>query len=233
MMIVSIHQPNYIPWGGYFYKLIKSDYFIFLDDAQFSKNSFINRTKVSYKNQYSWLSVPVNFSFGENINQVKLAQADWQFRHLSKIKNIYSETPYFQENWKDCEKLFESLTHINFHEANKKIILTIAKWLDISVAYKDASSFENKKDLKAEARLIDIIKQCGGTKYLSGIGAKKYQNENEFKLEKIKVIYSEYLNIEKKILENYKNIQAGTSVLDLIFHLGRKSIINYLNKKTI
>ena len=87
-MIVSIHQPNYLPWGGYFFKIINSDLFIFLDDVQFSKNSFINRTKVTHNNEYTWLSIPIKFNLGESILQVKLAQEDWQLRHLSKIQNM-------------------------------------------------------------------------------------------------------------------------------------------------
>ena len=232
-MIVSIHQPNYMPWGGYFYKLLYSDFFIFLDDVQYSKNSFTNRVKLTTKKQDPWLSVPIKYSFGDNINQVKLAQEDWQVRHLSKIKNIYSRTPYFKENWKDCENLFNTFTNTDLNYVNKKIILTIAKWLDICVNYKSSSDIENKKNLKAEDRLIDIIKQCGATKYLSGIGAKKYQNVDKFKLAKIKVMYSDYISIENKILESNKNIQPGTSILDLIFNLGRESTIDYLNRKKI
>ena len=230
-MILSVHQPNYIPWGGYFYKLFCSDLFIFFDDVQFSKNSFTNRVQVTTKKKVSWLTMPVKYSFGDNINQVKLAQEDWQVRHLSTIKNIYSRTPYFKENWKDCENLFRFLTNTNLNYVNKKIILTIAKWLDIKINYKCSSDIDNKKNLKAEDRLIDIIKQCGATKYLSGTGAKKYQNEDKFKLEKIKIIYSDYFSIENKILESNKHIQAGTSILDLIFNLGRERTIDYLNKK--
>ena len=70
--------------------------------------------------------------------------------------------------------------------------------------------------------MIDIIKQWAVTKYLSGTGEKKYQNVDKFKLEKIKIIYSAYFNIENKILESNKNIQAVTSILDLIFNLGRE-----------
>ena len=113
---------------------------------------------------------------------------------------------------KDCENLFRFLTNTNLNYVNKKIILTIAKWLDMKINYKCSSDIDNKKNLKAEDRLIDIIKQCGATKYLSGTGAKKYQNEDKFKLEKIKMF--EYCSAKIEILSNQLciNIDKYTNV---------------------
>lgn len=230
-MLVSIHQPNYLPWGGYFFKIINSDLFVFLDDAQFSKNSFINRTKVTHNNEYAWLSIPIRFNLGESILQVKLAQEDWQLRHLSKIQNIYRNAPYFKENWKDIEQLFQSLKHPNLRDINKTIILTLADWLNININYFFSSNFKNTLGLKAEDRLIDIIKQCRSNKYLSGIGAKKYQNESKFITQKIKVIYSNFFEIEKRFIRKSRKLLPGTSILDFIFYLGRKKTIIFLNEK--
>ena len=171
------------------------------------------------------MTIPVNFNLGDKINDVRVAQLDWKDRHLSKIKNFYTNSAYFSENWYDVECLFQSLNDKSLSAINKKIILTIASWLEIKVSYKDSSSFSNKKKLKAEERLIDIIKRCKCNKYLSGIGAKKYQNKKKFDAEKIKLIYSDYLNIEQK---SKKNINLEASILDLIFNFGRENTVKYI-----
>jgi hypothetical protein len=58
-MIVSIHQPAYLPWMGYLARIAASDIFIYLDTVQFEKNSFTNRNRVKTANGPIWLTVPV------------------------------------------------------------------------------------------------------------------------------------------------------------------------------
>ena len=36
-MIVAIHQPQYLPWLGYFDKMLKADVFCYLDTVQYKK----------------------------------------------------------------------------------------------------------------------------------------------------------------------------------------------------
>ena len=81
-MLIAIHQPNYFPWTGYFYKIMKAEYFIFLDDAQYTKNSFINRTNIIDNKKKVWMSIPVKNKFGHKINQTMVADREWK-------KNIY------------------------------------------------------------------------------------------------------------------------------------------------
>ncbi|MGL6327783.1 WbqC family protein [Aeromonas rivipollensis] len=59
-MIVSIHQPAYLPWLGYVDRIKKSDLFIFLDSVQLEKNSFTNRNLIKGANGSHWLTIPIN-----------------------------------------------------------------------------------------------------------------------------------------------------------------------------
>ena len=95
-MVIAIHQPNYFPWPGYFFKILKSDIFVFLDDVQYSNNSFTCRTNILENKNKSWLSVPIKKKMGQNINQILIADLEWKMKHLSKIKTVILKLNIFQ-----------------------------------------------------------------------------------------------------------------------------------------
>ena len=70
---VSIHQPLYFPWLGYFFKIGSADEFVFLDDAQFVKNGIVNRNRIWTLQGIKWLSIPVKNRLGQAINETKFS----------------------------------------------------------------------------------------------------------------------------------------------------------------
>ena len=46
MKIVSICQPHFFPWLGYFNMLYNCDEFIFLDNVQYNRRSWQNRVHI-------------------------------------------------------------------------------------------------------------------------------------------------------------------------------------------
>ena len=58
-MTVTIHQPEYLPYLGFFDRIAKSDVFVILDNAQFQKGGFINRNKINTATGWQWITVPL------------------------------------------------------------------------------------------------------------------------------------------------------------------------------
>ena len=69
-MIVAVHQPQYLPWLGYFDKIDKADVFVLLDTVQFKKNEWQNRNKIKTAQGWQWLTVPVMYKYPQQINEV-------------------------------------------------------------------------------------------------------------------------------------------------------------------
>ena len=62
-MKIAIHQPNYLPWLGYFYKIACVDIFILLDNVQYERNGYINRCQIKTPRGLFWLTLPIKKSF--------------------------------------------------------------------------------------------------------------------------------------------------------------------------
>jgi hypothetical protein len=85
-MIVTIHQPQYLTWLGFFNKCACSDILVLLDDVQFQKNGFQNRTKIKTDTGWQWLTVPVSYSHPAIISEVKTGlNSNWQKKQCKAL----------------------------------------------------------------------------------------------------------------------------------------------------
>jgi hypothetical protein len=218
-MIAGIHQPNYIPWSGYFYKIAKSDVFIFLDNVPYTKNSFINRNKIKTQHGEAWMTISVltKGRYGQMINEVKINNnVPWGKIHWKTIEANYAKAPYFKE----YKHLFEDIYQKNWEkliELNEALIKLICDILCIKNI-----KFIRASELGVSGRntelLINICKATGADSYFSGSGGKKYMEEESFEKEGVKLKYSEFQHPTYDQL--WGNFSPNLSVIDLIFNKG-------------
>lgn len=217
-MIAAIHQPNYIPWLGYFYKIYKSDVFVILDDVQYSKRSYTNRNKIKTPQGAIWLTVPINNkgSFELNINEIRTKdELQWKKNHIHSIKRNYTRSKYFKEFYEVLRNIIlEEYNSIS--DLNTNLIRSICKILDINT--KIILSSDLKVDGKSTDRLINICKNIGTDTYLSGSGGANYQDKELFKKHNIRLTYSDFKAEEYNQL--WGDFVGNLSVIDYIFNCG-------------
>ena len=108
MTVVSIHQPEYLPWLGFFKKMMNSELFVFLDDVQFRKKGWQNRNRIRTNKGTTLLSVPVHAHLYSNINKIVIDNnKNWSSKHKKSILYNYTPAPYFEEFKNSIEVLFE------------------------------------------------------------------------------------------------------------------------------
>lgn len=222
---IAIHQPNYVPWLGYFYKIHMADYFVFLDDAQFSNTGLHNYHFLKSRNGPMRMRIPVIQTMGNKINEVRINNdLDWREKHFNLIKEYYGQADYFEEVFPDFKYLI-SINHRLLVDLNISIIKYICKKLGIE------TRFINSSDLNIssgkEEKIIDICKKLEGEVYLSGTGARAYQNEESFNRNGIRLKYLEYKVLQYK--QQYQDFQSNVSVLDYLANCGYKwdAIVNH------
>ena len=222
-MIVSVHQPSYMPWLGYFDKISRSDVFIFLDTVQFEKNSYINRNKIKTPQGESWLTVPVK-SKGHmskliidiQINNVK----NWRQKHLKSIFHNYKKCVYFDELYPKLEILYQNdgdkfadlmFVHTKFWLKELKISTEIIRSSQLTTCGR-------KSEL-----ILNICDQLRATKYISGFFGKSYLDELEFRERSIEVEYQNYKH--PKYPQLHGDFLPNMAIVDFLMNTNETNLI--------
>ena len=191
-MLVSAHQPAYLPWLGYIEKIVKSDVFIYLDTVQFEKNSFTNRNKIKTANGAVMLTIPVKTKNHTSVQMSQIAidnSQPWQKKHLNTIFLSYKKAPYFNK----IMPLIEEFYTKKYDYLSTYCFDYLKVWLDLFDIKPPIvkSSTLNLKSSKSDL-VLELCKSQGADKYLSGIMGKDYLEVEKFKKEGIEVEFQNY-----------------------------------------
>ena len=215
-MNVAIHQPDYIPWLGLFYKMYLSDVFIHLDDAQYSNEAAHNYNKIKTAQGEYRLKFPVEQHLGDLINQVRPRyELKWREKHLKTLEMNYTKAKYFKEVYPRIKDVY-MVDYPSVAELNIAINEYIAGQFGIKPKFIKASQFGI--ETKREEKVIDLCVAVGGTRYISGNGARVYQEESHFTDRGVELTYMDYKPIVYPQL--WKEFLPCMSVLDYIFNCG-------------
>lgn len=197
-MVFSGHQPNFVPYMGFFYKINKSDVFVLDDDVKFSKTERQNWNEIVVNGERHKITIPVKHNGSMKINEVQICyDRKWDKKLLKTIRNEYRKYPYGEETISLMEKHLSKkekyLVDLNLN-LMKDIIIGFGMQCNILVASKDLPT-----ELKKNERNVWQCLQAGCDTYYSGIGGKGYNDENMYKKKGIKLIYSDYKTIDNNL----------------------------------
>lgn len=217
--IVTIHQPYFMPWLGFFDKISKADIYIVFDTASCpSKNtSMLNRNKIKMLSGQALLTVPVHSSIHMSINQAAIDNSqDWREDHLKTLFFNYKKAKNFTKIYKLIEKVYQK-KHKKISDLNLDLIQKFMPLLGVKTKIVLASNLKaqgSRNDL-----LIDLIQKINGDTYLSGLGAKNYMDLRKFKKAGIEVVWQDFQPPEYKQL--WGDFIPNLSALDYLFCDGR------------
>ena len=219
-MKIAIHQPQYLPWLGYFDKMDRADVFVLLDDVQYKKNEWQNRNKIRNVRTSQWLTVPVLYRFGQKINEVRINNKDnWRGKHYKSIETNYSRAPHFGKYAAffrhSFEREWEKLEDVNFH-----FIEYLKEALGIKTVLARSSSFSVKG--RSTSKLVNLCKKLKADTYISGAGGREYLDAELFRKNGIKLEFQDYAHPAYK--QVYDGFEPYMSVVDLLFCHGKNAL---------
>ena len=222
-MIVSINQPAYMPWLGYFHRIAASDTHIVLDHVQFEKNSFTNRNKIRNQEGWSWLTVPVMTAgkFGDlPINEIEISnEKKWPVKHWQSLRLNYAKAPFFGQHAGFFEGIYarpwKKLSDLN--GAITEYLLDA-----FGIKTKCHRSSQMRVGGKKDELVLNLCRELGATAYLSGPLGRNYLREELFSRAGIAVRYDDYRH--PVYPQAYPGFEPGMAAIDLLFNAGPGSL---------
>lgn len=217
MTIVSISQPAYLPWLGFFEKMLYSDIFVFLDDVKFQRG--FNRNQIRIKSGQTMLTVPLNSKSGNNLNQKTINYSThWNKQHSDSIRLAYLKTDFFSNYWDELNKIYEKPFE-KLIDLNIALIEFVANKMNIKT--KTILSSKMGVDQSGSNRILEICKELNADVYLSGIHGKDYLSIDDFKNNEIKLEFQNFQHPEYR--QKYEPFLPNMAAIDLLFNEGNNS----------
>jgi len=227
-MICTIHQPNYLPYLGFFEKAYNSDIFVLYDSTQFKKNDWQNRNKLCSGNGWQWISLPILHDFSQKICEVKIKDPEKNLaKNWRSIKVIYGRAPFFKEYSPVYEQIYNSKIEF-IAELNLKIIRAAAGHLGLNTKFIRSTELPEINTTSTQA-LIDITKHVNADTYISGAEGINYLDMDLWNSTGLRIIFQKYTHPVYPQF-NSSEFQPYMNILDLLFNSGPDSLNVLLGK---
>ncbi len=187
-MIVCAHQPNYLPGASVISKVQQADAVIWLDTVQYTHGGYSNRNRMP---DGSWLTVPIIRSTDmAPFNQVEISPHNaWKQKHAKTLTQHYGTGKAVTDLIDQITTPYEMLIVLNI--GCLRVLLA-----DSDATWHFQSHLAAGRCRSASERLARMVKEIGGTVYLSGPSGRGYLDETRFDAFDIEVRYFDWPHSE-------------------------------------
>ena len=220
-MILTAHQPVYMPWLGLFHKIALADLFCYFDIVQYQRKDYNNRNKIKTSNGELWLSVPVESKnhLNKNVSKILIVQDNWVKKHLKSIELNYKKTPFFKDYFPELQSILINESKNSLGYLNLKLLEYFMECLSIDTQIVKASDYSF--DGIGSDLVLDMCVRLGADSYIFGEQGKNYADVKAFKEAKIVVEFQNYIHPVYRQMG--RDFLPYMSIIDLLFNEGGKS----------
>jgi hypothetical protein len=227
---VVIHQPDFVPYLGFFQRFLSADKFIVLDHVQFvtgTSRSWTHRDKIKTPAGEKWITLSVcKAPLGTPINQIELSRSvDWATANLNLLKQNYGHAPFFDEVFPLVAQLYEAPPRL-MADFNLRSIELLMDLLDVRLPWVRSSTLQPQGS--SNELLIDLLSKVGATHYLSGNGARSYLQPEKFARAGIEVVWQAF--VPPVYPQQFGAFVPYLSSLDALFNCGIAATRQILRK---
>jgi hypothetical protein len=221
MTLVAMHQPTFLPWLGWWDKLVRADHLVLLDDVQFPKKggNWMNRVRVLVNGAPAWMTVPVDRSY-HGVRTVRETRIDdskqWRKKVEATLASSYGRAAHFDAVYPVVEELIR-LPVDRIADFNETGIRRIAAELGL-----DAGKLVRQSELEAEGAatdlLVNLCHALDATAYMTGDGSDEYLEPEKFDAAGLELVVQRFSAPEYPQLAG--DYVPGLSIVDALMNCG-------------
>jgi hypothetical protein len=217
---VVVHQPDFLPYLGFFHRFLRADLYIALDHVQFvqhTSQAWTHRDRIKTRAGSTWLSLSVKkCPLDTAIKDVELSiDGSWREANLNLLKENYRRAPFFDVVFARLEQIY-CMRFERMAAFNMALIDLLCEWLGISIARvcsSDLAPTGHKSEL-----IANLVAAVGGTRYLSGVGARDYHDQGPFERRGIEVVWQGFKH--PVYPQQFGEFVPCLSTIDALFNCG-------------
>lgn len=221
-MILTAHQPSYLPWLGLFHKIALADHFVLFDQVQYVPKDWISRNVVKGPNGPILLTVPVLKSgyLEKKIVDIEVHnELPWAKKHWMSIEQCYKKTPHFKTIAGFLEDTYKRewkyLADLDFH-----MLKGFLEILGIKTPVTRAGEYKFQ-GAKSEL-VLDMCLQLGAKVYIFGALGADYADREMFTSKGVTPYFQEYKHPEYR--QNFGPFAPNMCIIDLLSNVGPDSL---------
>jgi hypothetical protein len=219
--VLVAHQPAYLPWPGFFSRLLDVDQLLLLDHVQFSPGGWQQRNFLLAGAGRQVVTVPVAHLFGQPISQARISGDRWRDRHWKTITAAYRRAPYFRRWSEPLGEIYaqpwESLAGLN-----TALIRLLLDALELNV--KLVASSEIRPAGRSTGMLASLCELTGSRVLRVGAGAAGPGGYLDRALLAEAGIAVEVASYDyRPYPQQFPGFTGGLSALDLVLNCGPAS----------
>jgi WbqC-like protein len=224
-MIVTVHQPHFLPWLGYLDRMARTDLFIVLDHVQFERRNYQNRTMIRMNDEARWLTVPVvQRSQKERIVDKLIDNPEdarwWGPIHFRTLRHAYGGAGFFSQYAGELHRIFDT-------RFERLVDLTQATLQFMRDAFDIRTPLVRSSELGVDGAksglILNLCRAVGADTLLAGLGGSRhYLDADEFAQAGVRIVFQEFTH------PVYPQCGAapfipGLSAIDALFNCGPRA----------
>lgn len=234
-MKLSIMQPYFLPYLGYWQLIASADTFVIYDDVNFIKGGWINRNRYLYRGEPKYFNITMSgASPNKKINEIGLMQ-DPRYHQgkklLSTFQMAYQKAPMYRQVLPLLEDiiLYEEDNLARYLEHS---IRQMCRYLEIPSKILVSSQITEKdSSLAKEKKVINICRCLGADTYINAIGGRALYSQAEFKEAGLHLYFIQMKDIQYRQFD--QPFVPGLSIVDVLMFNEREQVKRFLAEYTL